>query len=73
MKQCFGDVASTGSVSRLCESNNNRLRIKQKVERQCAILVAHLNPRLLLAIINFLNLSDEGSSSTESGCTVLES
>ena len=38
-----------------------------------AILILYLHQRLLPAIINFLSLSDEGSSPKESGCTILAS
>ena len=38
-----------------------------------AILIKYLYQRLLPAIINFLSMSDEGSSPKESGCTVLAS
>ena len=52
------------------ESTNNKLRMRERVEW----MVCHSELwRLLHAIINFLNLSDEGSSPKESTCTVLES
>ena len=54
-------------------TNDNRLTIRGRGSGWIAILIAYLHQRLLLAIINFLGLSDEGSSPKESGCTVLAS
>ena len=54
-------------------SNNNKLRIRERVERMvCHFDCVSLSEAILLAIINFLSLSDESSSPKESRCPILE-